>query len=210
MKKRAIIGSGDLAKQIAHHSLHDNHYLPVGFFDDFEIVGKIKNNLPILGDLSQIINEYNNDTFDVIMIGIGYKHLKKREEIFNHLNKKIPFGTIIHSSSFVDRSSKIGQGVFIFPNCSIDINTHIDNNVLIYNGCNISHDSKVGFNSILSPSVQIAGFSNLNGNNILGIGTIVVDNIEVKKNITTGAGSLVIKNLKEPGLYFGSPVKKIK
>ena len=38
MKKLAIIGSGDLANQIAKHAMNDNHYQPVGFFDDFEML----------------------------------------------------------------------------------------------------------------------------------------------------------------------------
>ena len=208
MKKLAIIGSGDLANQIAKHAINDNHYQPVGFFDDFESIGTIKNNLPILGNLSQVINEFKKNIFDVVMIGIGYNHLQKREQVFKMLKNNIPFGTIVHSSAHVDKSSKIGNGVIIYPNCTIGLNVQIEDNVLIYNGCNISHDSKVGFNSILSPSVSIAGFSKLKGNNILGIGTIVIDNIQIEKNITTGGGSLVVKNLIEPGLYFGSPTKK--
>jgi hypothetical protein len=35
MKILTIIGSRDLGKQIAYHSLNDNQYFPFGFFDDF-------------------------------------------------------------------------------------------------------------------------------------------------------------------------------
>jgi|TARA_B110000902_G_scaffold82492_1_gene97922 FlaA1/EpsC-like NDP-sugar epimerase len=54
MKRLAIIGSGDLAKQIAHHAVNDKHYQLVGCFDDFKIKGEDSNGLPILGNIDSI------------------------------------------------------------------------------------------------------------------------------------------------------------
>ena len=54
MKRLAIIGSGDLGQQMAYHAFSDNHYQPVGFFDDYQLVGTVKYGYPVLGKLNEI------------------------------------------------------------------------------------------------------------------------------------------------------------
>lgn len=205
MKRLAIIGSGDLGHQIAHHASNDRHYTPVGFFDDFIAVGTIKNGLPVIGSFDQIFDAFNENKFDVLMIGIGYKHFELREKLFKTYNPTIPFASIIHSSSYIDKSCRIGSGVFILPGCTLDMNVVIADNVLLNTGCVIAHDSKIGRHSFLSPAVKIAGFVNVGEKVSLGIGTVVIDNIKIGDNVRTGGGAVVTRNIDAPGLYVGIP-----
>jgi len=208
MKKLAIIGSGDLGQQIAYHSLNDNHYDVVGFFNDFLPKGTVVNDLSILGGQEDIKRLFNLKVFDVLMIGIGYKHFRERAFLFELYKESIPFGTIVHSSAYVDLSCSIGQGVIIYPGCILDMNVIIEDNVLLNAGCVIAHDTIIGRHSFLSPAVKIAGFVKINRSVSLGIGTIIIDNLKIGENIRTGAGAVVVKDLIESGLYIGIPAKK--
>ena len=208
MKRLAIIGSGDLAKQIAHHAVHDRHYQIIGCFDDFIPKGEYSNELFILGNLDSILDCFAKNLFDELIIGIGYNHMKLRNDLFNRFEKTIPFGTMIHSSCIIDKSAKLGKGTIIYPGCNIDMNAEIGNNCLLYNGCIIAHDSKVSNNTIFSPGVKIAGFCKIGKNIILGIGTIISDHIIIANDVKTGAGAVVVKNLDESGLYIGIPARK--
>ena len=210
MKRLAIIGSSDLAKQIAHYTISENHYKIAGSFDDFQIKGEIINNLEILGNIDSIEECYRQKIFDVLIIGIGYKHMHFRNKLFTRFEKIIPFGTIIHSSAFIDKSALIGKGTVIYPGCTIDMGAEIGGNSILYNGCNIAHDSIIQNHSILSPGVNIAGFCLIGENANLGIGSIISDNITITKNVRTGAGTVVVKSITESGLYIGIPAKKIK
>jgi sugar O-acyltransferase (sialic acid O-acetyltransferase NeuD family) len=209
MKRLAIIGSGDLAKQIAHHAVNDNHYEIAGCFNDFFEVGDTHNDFKILGTINSIQHCFNNGLFDELMIGIGYKHMALRNELFERFGSFIPFGTIVHSTSFVDKSAVIGKGSIIYPGCTIDMHANIGENCLVYNGCNVAHDSKIENHSILSPGVNIAGFCTIGKMVVLGIGTIVSDNVKIKDGLRTGAGTLVTKDLFEDGIYIGIPAKKM-
>lgn len=205
MKRLAIIGAGDLGYQIAYHAITDKQHQPVGFFDDFkgrniEVFG-----LPILGSINDVLVEFKAGIFDLIMIGIGYKHFDLRAELFDRFYGLIPFGSIVHSSSFVDKSCVIESGVFIYPGCTLDMNVSICHNVVINAGCVIAHDSKVGRHSFLSPSVNIAGFVEIGQKVNLGIGTTVIDNIIIGEYVRTGGGAVVTKNIELPGLYVGVP-----
>lgn len=210
MKRLAIIGSGDLGQQIAYHSKYSSQYEVVGFFDDFIPLDTKIMGIPIIGRLFEVFNLFNKGLFDYLMIGIGYKHMKKRAEYFDLFSKSIPFATIIHGSSYVDKSSQVGQGSMIYPGCILDMNVEIGENVLLNTGCIIAHDTIVGKHSFLSPGVSCAGFVEVGENVNLGIGTIVIDNIKISNNCKTGAGSVVVDDLCKEGLYFGLPARFIK
>ena len=150
MTRLAIIGSGDLAQQIAHHAISDNQYKIIGCFDDFKSSGQFSGNLQILGKIDSINNCFHYGMFDELIIGIGYNHINFRQELFLQLEKSIPFATIIHSSCFIDKSARIGKGTINYPKFVVDMITVIGKNCLIQDGCDISCESKA-LNKIIFP-----------------------------------------------------------
>src|SRR5699024_4749039 len=107
MKTLAIIGAGELGKQIAHYAITDNHFSKIVFFDDFTQEEFI-NGHPVIGGIDSINKVYLKERFNALMIGIGYKHMKVRKQLFNHFKKlNIPFAKIIHSTSYVDPTANI-------------------------------------------------------------------------------------------------------
>jgi sugar O-acyltransferase (sialic acid O-acetyltransferase NeuD family) len=210
MRRLGIIGSGDLGQLIAYHARQDKQYEIAGFFDDFKPKDAIVNGIKVLGGLNNVQEAFSLDKFDVLMIGIGYKHFEHRKFWFEKLHKQIPFAIFIHSSSYVDASCIIKEGVFILPGCILDSNVIISENVLINTGVIIAHDSKIGRHSFLSPSVAIAGFVSVGENCNIGINTTIIDNITITNNVQTGGGTVVIKDLEQSGLHVGNPSRLIR
>jgi sugar O-acyltransferase (sialic acid O-acetyltransferase NeuD family) len=209
MKKLAIIGSGDLGQQIAHYAICDNHYGEVVFIDDFN-QEKSNNGIKIIGNTSSIVNLYTNNYFDELIIGIGYKHLEKRKELFELFLNKIPFGTIVHSSSWIDETAMVKKGCVIYPFCYIDVNAVIEENCIVNIGCTLAHDTIVGKHCFLSPRVAIAGFVNIQEQISIGINATIIDNITIKEKTQIGAGAVIIKNIEVSGLYVGNPARFIR
>lgn len=209
MKTLAILGAGDLGQQIAHYALSDGHYEKVVFFDDFTSEKTI-NNCKVLGATSDLLGAFDNHLFNELIIGVGYKHLKKRKELFENFNGKIPFGKIVHSSSWIDPSAIIEEGCVIYPCCSIDAKAKIQANTVVNIGCTIAHDSIVGCHTFLSPRVAIAGFVLVEDECILGINSTLIDNITIQSGTQIGGGTVVIQSIKKSGLYVGNPAKFIR
>lgn len=207
MKKLAIIGSGDLGEQIAWHARNDNHYSVVGFFDDFAEQGTARHGLPVLGKVSDVLTSFKEGLFDELLVAIGYKHFEQRKNIFDTLVGEVPFGKLIHSSSYVDPSAKVGRGVVVYPGCVIDMKAQLEDNVLLNAGVVIAHDTTIGAHSFLSPAVKVAGFVRVGNCVSLGIGTCVVDNLLIGDFVRTGAGAVVAESLINPGLYLGVPAR---
>jgi sugar O-acyltransferase (sialic acid O-acetyltransferase NeuD family) len=204
LKTLAIIGSGDLGQQIAHYAIADNHYHKVVFFDDYSTENKI-NGIPIIGKTDIILEAYHQKQFDELLIGIGYKHLQKRKEIYEDLLGIIPFGKIIHSTVWIDSTAEIKAGCVIYPKCNIDANVVINSNTILNISCTIAHDTKIGEHCFLSPRVAIAGFVNIEECCVLGINSTIIDNINITANTQIGAGTVVIRNIEKCGLYVGNP-----
>lgn len=209
MKRLAIIGSGDLAQQIAYLVRTDEKFDVVGYFDDFKESGILINGIPVLGTVADITLKYQLNLFDQLIIGIGYKHMEFKKDLYLRLSPYIPFAKFIHSSCVCDNSVTIGDGSILYPGCIIDQNVTIQENVLVNLGCCISHDGVIGAHSFLSPRVAMAGFVNIGKACIIGINTTIIDNITLADDVQTGGGAVVIKNIVNKGLYVGNPVKFI-
>lgn len=208
-KTLAIIGSGHLGQQIAHYALSDNHYEKVVFFDDFSSEASI-NGFEILGNSDAVEEEFKKHRFDEILLGIGYKHLKVRKQLFERFINKIPFGKIIHSSTWVDKTAIIHAGCVVYPCCCIDANAVVGHNTVINIASSIAHDTAIGDHCFLSPRVAIAGFVKVDEMCVVGINATVIDNINVVSNAQIGAGAVVIKNIEHSGLYVGNPARFIR
>jgi sugar O-acyltransferase (sialic acid O-acetyltransferase NeuD family) len=203
----AIIGSRDLGQQIAHHATL-NGFDVIGYFDDFDTISE--DSFPILGKIKDIDSFFSQDNFDFLFIGIGYKHMKVRAELFNQFYNSIPFANIIHKSAIIDPTVKIGEGVLIYPGVTIDSNVILDNNILINIASTIAHDTTIKSHCFLSPRVALAGFITINEQCIIGINSTIIDNIEVITQTQIGGGSVVIQNINEKGVYVGNPIRKIR
>jgi sugar O-acyltransferase (sialic acid O-acetyltransferase NeuD family) len=206
----AIIGSSDLGQLIAHHAAFNCGFQVMGYYDDFNKNSINEDSLPILGVVEQIESDYKLGKFDCLMVAIGYRYMDFRESIFERFKGKIPFARVIHPSTNMDVSTKIGEGCFILPGCVLDRNVVLHENVLLNTACVIAHDSEVKAHSFLSPAVKIAGFTVISKKCIIGINATIIDNIIISEGVQIGGGTVVVKNLEERGLYVGVPARKVK
>jgi sugar O-acyltransferase (sialic acid O-acetyltransferase NeuD family) len=208
-KTLAIIGSGHLGQQIAHYAISDKQYEKVVFFDDFTSDKEV-NGFAVLGKSDAIVSEFKNNSFDELIIGIGYKHLAIKKQLFERFSEEIPFGKIIHSTSWVDITASIKEGCVIYPSCSIDANAVIDANTILNIACTVAHDTIVGKHCFLSPRVALAGFVQIEEQCNLGINATIINSISIVSKTQLGGGTVVTKNIEHSGLYVGNPQRFIR
>jgi sugar O-acyltransferase (sialic acid O-acetyltransferase NeuD family) len=205
----AIIGAAELGKLIAAHAPGEMDVTVIGYYDDNNSAGYF-NDLPILGKTDAILKDFHSGLFDSIMIGIGYNHMNARAKLFEQFKGIIPFANIIHSSSYVDKSCKLGEGIFILPGVVLDYEVEIGDNVLLNTGTIVAHHSKIGTHSFIAPGVKIAGLVRVGSKCFIGIGSNLKDSIEIGDFSIIGAGSLVLKNIENNSVYMGAPAKFIR
>lgn len=194
------MGSGSLGMQIHHFLKWYSDHEVLGFLDDYD------QSPGVLGKLDQV--GYFRDKIDLIALGIGYKHLGFKENLFGKLKEEgFDFVTFIHPSSVIDKSASIGEGCIIYPGVIIDQGVKIGQNTLINNGVIVSHDSAIGYHSFIAPGVVFSGSCLIGNKCFIGSGTILKENISIVDEVVIGAGSLVLKSIDKKGTYFGHPIK---
>jgi sugar O-acyltransferase (sialic acid O-acetyltransferase NeuD family) len=206
MTRIALLGAGDLGQTLAHHATTAGHDV-CGFYDDTKL-GQTIAGVPVLGGLADLPD---SGPWDALVMGVGYRHLRFRQTLFESLVARgVPFATIIHPSATIDRSAVIAQGAAIFPGCVLDAHTQIGPNTLLNTGCIIAHDTHVGAHSFLGPGVTLAGFIRIHQRCFLGIGTVVIDNITIGDDTQTGGGTVVISDPPSGVLLVGSPARVVR
>ena len=206
----AIIGAGALGQLIAQHLRQSTGWTVKGFFDDFATTGMSTANGPVLGRVEAIREMFEAGVFDALLMGIGYKHLTVRQQIFEALVPQVPFACFIHAAAYVDESATVAPGCFVSPGCVLDVNVSLGPNTFLYPGCVLAHDTVLIGHSFLAPAVRLAGHVVIEPRCFLGIGTTVIDCLQVGPDVSTGGGATVVTNLTQPGTYVGTPVKKIR
>ena len=180
------------------------------YFDDYteEIqVGEYD----VLGGQNELVEAFNNGVYDEIIIGIGYKHLKQRKNVYAFIKEnKIPLGKLIHSTSWIDPTALVKEGSIIYPSCSVDAHAVIGENCVLNIGCVVAHDSTIGMHCFLSPRVAIAGFVRIHERCIIGINATIIDSVTIFSGVQLGGGAVVIKNINQAGLYVGNPTRLVR
>jgi acetyltransferase-like isoleucine patch superfamily enzyme len=118
--------------------------------------------------------------------------------------------SIIHSTSFVARDFKIEKGLFVAPFVTILQRTKIDKFCWIESYSLVAHYCNIGKNCIINPGTLIGGKSVIGNNCILKMKSSVSNKIKICDNVIVGGFSSVTKDIIEPGIYVGTPARKIK
>ncbi len=201
--KIAVIGNGDLAKQVLGF-LNPTSKFSIVYFDDFHKQNS-QTHFPFSKWKDEMFSDYN------FIIGLGYKNLDVKNKLLSdliNLNRKLL--SFSHTSSFVNKSAKIGQSVFVYPMCNIDQNVTLNDGVIINNSTVISHDSSIGKCTYISPGVIISGRVTIGENCFIGSSTTIANDVDVGNNVIIGVGSVVTSNITENLSVIGNPLKILK
>lgn len=206
----AIIGAGVLGQHIAHYASLSGKFSNIVFFDDVMDIDHGNHYGKVIGNISDIKKYIKGDKIHNLVIGIGYKHMEMRRELYNQFFSLISFPNIIHTSCYVDKSVIIGNGSVLLPGCIIDKDCVIGNNIFFNPGCIIAHDNRIQDHTFFGPGVKTSGFVSIGSCCFFGTGTNMVDNINIRDYVNTGAGTLITKSINKPGIYKGVPGKQTK
>ena len=146
-----------------------------------------------------------------IPIALGIGSNKVRKILFKKLLEyNFEIVSLIHSSSIISPSVKIGKGTVVMPNVVINANSIIGNAVILNSSCVIEHENIIEDFVHVSPKAAFAGNVIIKDSTHIGIGTSIIQGLSVGRNSVVGANSTVVRNIESNSLAYGSPCKKIK
>lgn len=205
MKNLIIIATGAVAAEITSY-IEDTD---TGITNDIRIKGYLEYDYniekyynhyhyskPVLGDIETYIPQEN----DLFLLGVS--NINFREKVIQTMKAKdAKFFTLIHSTSIVARTAKIGEGCVISPFCIIGPNASVGNFNHLTSYSFVSHDSIIGNNNVFS-SAGVCGHVKVGDNNSFYIKSVVIPEICVGDNCTIQAGMVVDKNVPDNSVIF--------
>ncbi len=204
MKKKVIIlGASVFAEEVADIIAQIGKYDIVGFVEgiDKKKCGDRLLSLPIvwIEDLGKL----DNGCHGICAVG----STKREHFIKQALHAGLKFTTVVHPSSQVSDTSKLGAGTIVSPGVIIASHTTIGSHVIINRGSMIGHHARIGDYVTISPGANIAGRVTINDCCYIGMGSIIIDGISIGNNSVVGAGSVVTKNVPSYSQVLGAPAR---
>jgi sugar O-acyltransferase (sialic acid O-acetyltransferase NeuD family) len=140
-----------------------------------------------------------------LAIGDNQKRKSRFEEVGD-------FGlvSIISRTAHLGWQSVVGKGCFVGNFCHIGPETVIGEDTIINNAAIVEHEVKIGRHSHVGPNSTISGRCRIGDLVFVGVGATIKDYINVCSDVTIGAGATVVRDIVEPGVYVGTPARKIK
>ena len=203
-KRIVLWGCGGHARSIANVLIKDEHSSAILFVDE-----KAQSDESIYGYRVKKPEDYVVQSGDVYFFASGDATL--RERLFGKLGEKEnSLITIVSDSAEVSKYAMIGKGVFVGAYAYIGPEAIIGDNSIINSGSIVEHEVVIGKYSHIAPGSVVCGRTKIGERVLVGAGATIVDNVSVCDNVTIGAGATVIEDIIQPGIYVGSPAKRIK
>jgi UDP-3-O-[3-hydroxymyristoyl] glucosamine N-acyltransferase len=131
----------------------------------------------------------------------------------------VDVGSTIGSYCELEEYTTIGKNCTLQGRVRTGPHVVIEDDVVIKYGTILTDTALVKRNVFIGPNVITLGGGHdrkrINGtvigrNCYIGAGTKIAGGVEICDNVVTGANSFVNKDITEPGIYVGTPVRKIK
>jgi UDP-3-O-[3-hydroxymyristoyl] glucosamine N-acyltransferase len=137
--------------------------------------------------------------------------LKEREQTIDLLDEyDSDCVTFIHETASVHEGAVIGKGSCVANFSTVMQGAVLGKHCFVETYCLISHNTTVGNNCMLHSGTMIAGKTTIGKNCMFNFRSGVMNKLDICDNTVVGAFSNVTKNIDTPGVYVGTPARKLK
>ena len=207
-KELILVGGGGHCRSVAEAARAQGWHIK-GVLDPAMKPGEESFGLICLGDDDSIPQFADECEFICTVGAIGVPEL--RNKIISKMEKTgVKFATVIAPTAYVATDAVIGEGTVVLNRVVINANVKIGRNVILNTGSIVEHDSTVGDSTHVSTGAIMNGNCHVGRDCFVASGSIMMHGTSIGDRVVVGVGSTVSKNLTEPGVYLGSPARKIK
>lgn len=117
----------------------------------------------------------------------------------------------IHDSViYYNDMTTIGKDCFIAPHTVMLLGSKIGSHCIIETNCLVAHYAELEDNVILHAGTMIAGKTKVCKHTVFNFKAAAVNALVIGSDIEVGASSTVTKNIQDPGVYVGTPARRLR
>jgi sugar O-acyltransferase (sialic acid O-acetyltransferase NeuD family) len=134
---------------------------------------------------------------------IGFTNQKLRN-LFSEKLSSAANVSIIHPTSFISPSAKIGKGSYIGAMAVISSNANVGKGCMINISVSIGHDSIIGDNCIINPGARISGHCVVGNWTLIGANSFVFQGKKIGEDCAIDAMTYIDRDIEENKLCTGN------
>ena len=209
MKHLIIIGARGWGREVYATAIKTNEFLNgeydvKGFLDDdAHAFDGLNGSYP---SILASVEDYMPCKDDVFFCAMGDSCWRKHyAEIIE--GKGGEFISIIHPTSRVNKTAKIGGGSIITAYSIISDNVTIGKHVMVQSFSDIGHDAVVGDYASIGAYVFMGGYSSVGEMATMNTRSSIIPHKSIGKQCVVGIGSVVMRKFKDGVHVFGNPAR---
>lgn len=200
-----LLGGGGHAQAVAETVLAEGRYRLVGYID-YSAQVAITDNIPYLGDYSEIPALIAEHGTLYALIGIGSGAIRRKEQ---GRWPDLKWATAVHPTAYVSQSACLGPGTVVLPRAVVHSRTRVGSHCIVNTGAIVEHDNTFGDYSHLGPGAVTGGGVRAGAMVFIGLNATVLPGLILPENTVLGAGATLIHSPESSGTYVGCPAKPI-
>jgi len=210
MDEILIIGASGHAQVIIETIKLNNEYQIYGLIDSYKSKGEEALGYAVLGT-EDIISDLRKKGINKGVIAIGDNWSRYQMYIkIKESNPDFEFVSIIHPSSVISPSAKIGKGSVILASVKINTLALVGDGCILNTNSSFGHDGAMSNFSSIAPGVTIGGNVSIGFCSAISLGANIIQGLSIGEHSIIGAGSLVLKDVPNNVLAYGVPANEIK
>lgn len=209
MRNTIIIGGGGHAKVVASLLKKHKKLNPIGYLDIMD--RGVLNGLPYMGSDDGLPNIISEHKLKYGALGIGLmQNFETRLLTIERIKASglllIP---IVSPQAIVSDDVRLGDGSVIMDGAIIQPGSVFGDYSILNTGAIVDHDCSVGNMVHIAIGAKISGGVSIGNDVFIGAGSTLIQGVQISANVVIGAGTTVIYNINSPGMYVGTPARRI-
>jgi sugar O-acyltransferase (sialic acid O-acetyltransferase NeuD family) len=134
---------------------------------------------------------------------------ERRRQIEDTAARGLPTTRLISKRAYLGTGAIVQDGSFVAHHAHIGPLASVGRGTIINTAAVVDHESRIGDFTHISVNATVAGRCRIGNMVFLGAGAIVIDRIRIVDRVVIGAGATIIDDITEPGIYVGSPARRV-
>lgn len=143
-----------------------------------------------------------------VVVAVGSNRTRQRLQL-ELQRADVPLGTIVHPSSVIAASARLGAGVVVLAGAVVGVDVELLEGCIVNTGARVDHDGVIGAFSHLSPGATLGGEVSVGEGTHLAVGVSVRNRIRIGRWCMVGVGAAVVKDLPDAVLALGVPARPV-
>jgi sugar O-acyltransferase (sialic acid O-acetyltransferase NeuD family) len=116
---------------------------------------------------------------------------------------------VVSPHAVVNDEVRLGAGTMVFDGVVVNSGVAIGEACILNTSATIEHDCILGDDVHVAPGATMSGEVRIGDHCMIGAGAVVIHGVSICPGCVVGAGAVVVADIAEPGVYAGSPARRL-